>query len=71
MRIYYFGELIEDTNETKKVATIQTALPLEATVVAEEPQKSGMQSIGDILQELDLSLDTFRSGRFSGGGSHA
>lgn len=55
MRIYYFGELIEDTNakkeETKKQ---QTQLALE-----EPRQKVGMPSLGDILQEIDLSLDAY------------
>lgn len=56
MRIYYFGELVEDTNETKKAEMGQTKLELN-----EVPQeKSGIQSIGEILQELDLNLDSFR-----------
>ena len=62
MKIYYFGELIEDTNALKaqKIAT-QMTLSFD-----EEPlAKTGMPSIGDILKELDLSLDVYRP--FGGG----
>ncbi|HMT18765.1 MAG TPA: hypothetical protein PKD20_01865 [Candidatus Saccharibacteria bacterium] len=70
MKIYYFGELIEEngrkiTNaleaETKKAQEIaQLELSFADTEPAPEPKKTGMDSIGDILKELDLSLDIYR-----------
>lgn len=66
MRIYYFGELIEDTeNPTfNKTKTEQTSLELEfAEQKQQEKSKTGMESIGDILKDLDLNLDSFRPSR--------
>lgn len=56
MRIYYFGKLIEDTNETKNQIIEQTALDL---LQPEEP-KPAVDSLGDLLNDLDLSLDIWR-----------
>jgi hypothetical protein len=66
MRIYYFGELVEDTNNPnfKKIKTEQTSLKLETLSQQKHvTAKTGMESIGDILKDLDLSLDSFRPGR--------
>ncbi len=65
MKIYYFGELIEDTNETKNDTKksqeiAQLALNLGEQEPAEEPKKTGMESIGDILKDLDLNIDIYR-----------
>jgi hypothetical protein len=63
MRIYYFGELIEENgrkivNETKTAE--QTTLDFEsASLSDEEPVRTGMPSIGDILKEIDLNLDVY------------
>lgn len=76
MRIYYFGELIEENgrkikNETKTPKQIKLNFEsLQRAAEAEEKQDAGMQSIGDILQELDMTLDSFRSNGF-GRRSHA
>lgn len=61
MRIYYFGELIKDTNkETEKVEILeQTTLELNQAR-QQQNKKVGMDSIGDLLKELDLNLDSFR-----------
>jgi hypothetical protein len=55
MRIYYFGKLIEDTNETKTVE--QTKLNLDEL----KQEITTMQSIGDVLHELDLYRDVYQS----------
>lgn len=61
MRIYYFGELIEDTNETKKLSSEQTALN------SSQPEKPELSDIlGDLLAELDLSLDFWRPAGLQG-----
>lgn len=70
MKIYYFGELIEEdgrkvTNETETTKTDQLTLSFADTEPAPEPKKTGMDSIGDILKELDLSLDVYRPLQFS------
>lgn len=58
MRIYYFGELIEDTNKKEQIIEIeQTALDLQSL---DKPKKVGMDSIGDLLNELNLNLDVYR-----------
>lgn len=60
MRIYYFGELIEENGQkVQKQKIEQTQLELES-VKLEQKQKFGMDSIGDILKELDLNLDIYR-----------
>lgn len=63
MRIYYFGELIEDTNDPdfNKTKTEQISLKLESPVEQKKQNKvkMGMDSIGDILKDLDLNLDSF------------
>jgi hypothetical protein len=56
MRIYYYGELIEDLNETKTIE--QTKLILDET----NTETISTQSIGDILQELDLYNDVYPYG---------
>jgi hypothetical protein len=74
MRIYYFGELIEDTNNPKnEIEEKQLKLELEASPSMSEKAntkiKVGMESIGDILKELNLNVDSFRSqGSYSGWG---
>jgi hypothetical protein len=70
MKIYYFGELIEDTNETKNETKksqeiAQLALNLSEPEPKEEPKKTGMESIGDILKDLDLNIDIYRPMQFS------
>lgn len=75
MKIFYFGELIEENgrkvtkdtnNETKKAQEIaQLALSFAETEPEEEPKKTGMESIGDILKDLDLNIDLYRPMRFS------
>jgi len=55
MRIYYFGKLIEDTNETKTVE--QTKLKLDEPKL----ETTALQSISDILHELDLYQDVYPS----------
>lgn len=67
MRIYYFGELIKDTNkETEKVEILeQTTLELNHSK-AKPAKKVGMDSIGDLLKELDLNLDTFQFKQLNG-----
>ena len=60
MRIYYFGELIQDTEnptQTDAAKAEQTKLAFEETF----QEKAGMQSIGEILQELDLYHDAHLS----------
>ena len=59
MRIYYFGELIEDTNETnmKNKQLEQTRMELPAQP---ETKKTGMPSVGDLLKDLDLNIDVYR-----------
>lgn len=85
MRIYYFGNLIQDNDSRKmsyselmkKIGEVeffssskpkttkqeaeelqQTQLKLESPVPA---KKSGMQSIGELLQEIDMNLDVYRN----------
>ena len=48
MKIYYFGKLIQDTEDTYVSQT------------KEKTEESGMASIGDILKEIDMNLDTYR-----------
>ena len=65
MRIYYFGELIEDTNNPNtNLQTQETQLELSfADAPADStpaPKKTGMDSIGDILKDLDLNIDIYR-----------
>jgi len=55
MKIYYFGELIED-NGRKIEKQQQTALALETP----QAEKTIFDTIGDLLGELDLSLDVYR-----------
>jgi hypothetical protein len=61
MRIYYFGELIEDTNKKTEEKIEQTQLHLKET-----DQKIGMPSLADILKEIDLSLDTYNKNTLQG-----
>lgn len=56
MRIYYFGELIEDTNKTKLQSTEQISLDFDRA----EEIKTQKDPIGDLLKELDLSIDIWR-----------
>lgn len=70
MKIYYFGELIEEngrkvTNETNTPETDQLTLSFADQEPAPEPKKGGMDSIGDILKELDLNLDIYHPLQFS------
>ncbi len=74
MKIYYFGELIEENGRkvekhqprsetivptTGKTAE-QTRLNFEAASIPdEEPVRTGMPSLGDILKEIDLNLDVY------------
>lgn len=67
MRIYYFGELIEDngvkvTNSAEQKTEIleQTQMELTAPVPT---RKSSMESIGDLLKEIDMNLDSLRQNR--------
>ena len=80
MRIYYFGELVEDTEnpEFKKTKTEQTSLKLESTVEQKKQNKvkMGMDSIGDLLKDLNLNIDVYRPNKNKnqnnkGGYSHA
>ena len=55
MKIYYFGELIEENG-----VKVATKTEIEQTKLAfdeESEKKVGLRSIGDILKEIDLSLD--------------
>jgi hypothetical protein len=66
MRIYYFGELIEDTENPNfnKTKTEQTSLELELSEQKKQDKtKTGMEPMGDILKDLDLNLDSFRPSR--------
>ena len=69
MRIYYFGELIEENgrkvNELQAQTKTETQTALEFNLV-KEPKKVGMPSIGELLEELDLSLDVYRPLKTSG-----
>lgn len=75
MKIFYFGELIEEngrkvTNETNsETKTAQEIAQLELSFAddesAPEPKKTGMESIGDILKDLDLNIDIYRPMHFS------
>lgn len=61
MRIYYFGELVEDTNNPvpkTREEIMQTAF--EFSDESEQPKRSGMPSIGDLLEDIDLSLEAYR-----------
>jgi hypothetical protein len=78
MRIYYFGELVEDTEnpEFNKTKTEQTSLKLESTVEQKKQNKvkMGMDSIGDLLKDLNLNIDVYRPNNNKnnkGGYSHA
>ena len=63
MRIYYFGELIEENGRKvrpEQTETLeQTALDLD-NVRPVQTRSADMQSIGEIIKELDLTLDSFR-----------
>ena len=59
MKIFYFGELVEDTNAPKENTSDQLTLAFVAEEPAPEPKKTGMESIGDILKDLDLNLDIY------------
>lgn len=64
MNIYYYGELIEEngrkvTNQTNTTETDKLTLAFAAEEPAPEPKKTGMDSIGDILKDLDLNLDIY------------
>lgn len=78
MRIYYFGELIEDTlakktdktknAEKNKSQIVQTSLDLNN--IEQSQKKTGMESIGELLRELDLNIDAYNplnSMRFGSG----
>ena len=75
MKIFYFGELIEEngrkvTNETKsETKTAQEIAQLELSFAEGEsdpqPKKTGMESIGDILKDLDLNIDIYHPMHFS------
>lgn len=61
MKIYYFGELIEENGRKIKNET-ETQLELsfaDATDDSVPPKKISMDSIGDILKDLDLNLDIY------------
>lgn len=65
MKIYYYGELIEEngrkvTNEINTSEIDQLTLAFATEGPAPEPKKTGMDSIGDILKDLDLNLDIYR-----------
>lgn len=67
MRIYYFGKLIKDTENplATAVETQQTAFDFDSAPAPKKDikqpnkPKTGMDSIGDILKELDLTVDSF------------
>ena len=64
MKIYYFGKLIEEngrkvTNEINTSEIDQLTLAFATEEPAPEPKKTGMDSIGDILKDLDLNLDIY------------
>lgn len=66
----FFGALDPDTNETKSETknvqdVAQLTLNLAEQEPAEEPKKTGMESIGDILKDLDLNIDIYRPMQFS------
>jgi len=75
MRIYYFGELIEDTKSPKQKEIIeknilsQTALLLEEAQPESAKPKPGMPPLGDLLQDIDMSLDAALPFRFRSGTS--
>ncbi len=67
MKIYYFGELIEEngvkiTEVAKEKTEIleQTELKLDSAK-ADAGRKAGMQSIGELLKDIDMNLDSFRA----------
>ena len=56
MRIYYFGELVEDTSITNK--NKQTETKVEQTSLAlEKPQKTVFEQVDELLQDIDMNLD--------------
>ena len=84
MRIYYFGELIEDTNNPKQkaltgsdaraattVETVEKNITTQTTLLLDEAEntetKTGMPSLGDLLQDIDMSLDAVLPFRFRAG----
>lgn len=66
MRIYYFGELIQDTNadETNSAVPKTREEVMQTQFVfndePKQPKKEGMPSVGELLEGLDLSLDVYR-----------
>lgn len=62
MKIYYFGELIEVDGQPviKETKIQQTKLDLQPTEATTKVEKLGMPSIGDLLKDIDLSLDVYR-----------
>ena len=66
MRIYYFGKLIEDTNNPavrEEKDCKQTELDFSAAVENKKPS-IGMPSIGDLLEDINLDLESYRPLRF-------
>lgn len=60
MRIYYFGELVEDTENSipkTREEVMQTAFEFSE---GERLKKEGMPSVGELLEGLDLNLDVYR-----------
>lgn len=74
MKIYYFGELIEENGVKVKgeVEIEQTSLNFDKTEAenkkaksstfhsAVEETKVGMSSIGELLKDIDLNIDVYR-----------
>ncbi len=62
MKIYYFGELIEVDGQPviKETKIQQTKMDFDAAQPDETPQRQGMASIGELLKDIDLSLDVYR-----------
>ena len=65
MKIFYFGELIEDTNAPKKAEVDQLVMSFAEGESDPQPKKTGMESIGDILKDLDLNIDIYHPMHFS------
>ena len=58
MKIYYFGELIEDNGVKVEKQTTGSERQLTLTLEnKKEEKKIGMPSIGDLLKDIDLNLE--------------
>ena len=60
MRIYYFGELIEENGVKVQKQKVEEQKQVAMQFEEDEQTGSYMQSIGDILKEIDMNLDVYR-----------